>query len=64
VFLRSIRTTGWDEPTWGVRVRPPLPRRRDLIARPFPDRRARLEDTVAGSELAFAVRRLAPGSDR
>jgi bifunctional non-homologous end joining protein LigD len=34
--------------------------RRDLTARPLRDRRARLEDVVAGSELVFAVRRLAP----
>jgi bifunctional non-homologous end joining protein LigD len=32
----------------------------DLTARPLRDRRARLEDVVAGSELVFAVRRLAP----
>src|SRR5512145_304140 len=35
---------------------------RNLSARPPRDRRARLEDVVAGSELVFAVRRLAPGS--
>jgi ATP-dependent DNA ligase len=33
---------------------------RDLSARPLRDRRARLEDIVAGSELVFPVRRLAP----
>jgi len=33
---------------------------RDLAARPLSDRRARLEDVVAGSELVFPVRRLAP----
>ena len=33
---------------------------RDLTVRPLCDRRARLEDVVAGSELVFAVRRLAP----
>jgi ATP-dependent DNA ligase len=33
--------------------------RRDLTARPLRDRRARLEDVVAGSELVFAIRRLA-----
>jgi ATP-dependent DNA ligase len=33
--------------------------RRDLTARPLRDRRARLEDVVAGSELVFPVRRLA-----
>jgi hypothetical protein len=33
---------------------------RDLTARPLRDRRARLEDLVAGSELVFPVRRLAP----
>ena len=33
--------------------------RRDLTGRPLRDRRARLEDVVAGSELVFAVRRLA-----
>jgi bifunctional non-homologous end joining protein LigD len=32
---------------------------RDLRARPLRDRRARLEDVVAGGELVFAVRRLA-----
>jgi len=32
---------------------------RDLTARPLRDRRARLEDAVAGSELIFPVRRLA-----
>jgi bifunctional non-homologous end joining protein LigD len=32
---------------------------RDLCARPLRDRRARLEDVVAGSDLVFAVRRLA-----
>ena len=32
---------------------------RDLSARPLRDRRARLEDVVAGSELVFPVRRLA-----
>jgi hypothetical protein len=32
---------------------------RDLIEQPLCDRRARLEDVVAGSELVFAVRRLA-----
>src|SRR5262249_38263862 len=32
---------------------------RDLCARPLRDRRARLEDVVAGSELVFPVRRLA-----
>jgi ATP-dependent DNA ligase len=34
--------------------------RRDLTSRPLRDRRARLEDVVAGSELVFPVRRLAP----
>jgi bifunctional non-homologous end joining protein LigD len=34
--------------------------RRDLTARPLRHRRARLEDVVAGSELLFPVRRLAP----
>jgi ATP dependent DNA ligase domain len=38
----------------GLRDRP------DLTVRPLRDRRARLEDIVAGSELVFAVRRLAP----
>jgi bifunctional non-homologous end joining protein LigD len=33
---------------------------RDLSARPLRDRRARLEDVVAGSNLVFPVRRLAP----
>jgi ATP-dependent DNA ligase len=33
--------------------------RRDLTARPLRDRRARLEDVVAGSDLMFPVRRLA-----
>ena len=33
---------------------------RDLTACPLADRRARLEDVVAGSELVFPVRRLAP----
>jgi bifunctional non-homologous end joining protein LigD len=33
---------------------------RDLTARPLRDRRARLEDVVAGNELVFPVRRLAP----
>ena len=33
---------------------------RDLTARPLRDRRARLEDVVAGGELVFPVRRLAP----
>jgi ATP-dependent DNA ligase len=33
---------------------------RDLTARPLRDRRARLEDVVAGSELVFPVRRLTP----
>jgi bifunctional non-homologous end joining protein LigD len=33
---------------------------RDLSARPLRDRRARLEDIVAGSNLVFSVRRLAP----
>ena len=33
---------------------------RDLTARPLRDRRTRLEDGVAGSELVFPVRRLAP----
>jgi bifunctional non-homologous end joining protein LigD len=33
---------------------------RDLSARPLRDRRARLEDIVAGNELIFPVRRLAP----
>src|SRR5688572_28880515 len=32
---------------------------RDLTARPLRDRRARLEEVVAGSELVFPVRRLA-----
>jgi len=34
--------------------------RRDLTARPLRDRGARLEDIVAGSQLVFPVRRLAP----
>jgi ATP-dependent DNA ligase len=34
--------------------------RRDLTGRPLRDRRAHLEDVVAGSELVFPVRRLAP----
>jgi hypothetical protein len=34
--------------------------RRDLTARPLRDRRARLEDVVAGSEPVFPVRRLSP----
>jgi ATP-dependent DNA ligase len=34
--------------------------RRDLTGRPLRDRRARLEDVAAGSELLFPVRRLAP----
>jgi bifunctional non-homologous end joining protein LigD len=34
--------------------------RRDLTGRPLRDRRARLEDVVAGSERVFPVRRLAP----
>jgi ATP-dependent DNA ligase len=33
--------------------------RRDLTARPLRERRARLEDVVAGNELVFPVRRLA-----
>jgi ATP dependent DNA ligase domain len=33
---------------------------RDLSARPLRDRRARLEDVVAESDLVFPVRRLAP----
>jgi bifunctional non-homologous end joining protein LigD len=33
---------------------------RDLTSRPLRDRRARLEDVVAGSDLVFPVRRLAP----
>jgi bifunctional non-homologous end joining protein LigD len=33
--------------------------RRDLTGRPLRDRRVRLEDVVAGSELVFPVRRLA-----
>jgi bifunctional non-homologous end joining protein LigD len=33
---------------------------RDICARPLRDRRARLEDVVAASELVFPVRRLAP----
>jgi ATP-dependent DNA ligase len=33
---------------------------RDLSARPLRDRRARLEDVIAGSSLVFPVRRLAP----
>jgi hypothetical protein len=48
-------------PTAGLHgVRPALPRRCDLSARPLRDRRARLEDVVAGSNLIFPVRRLAP----
>jgi len=35
-------------------------RRSDITARPLRDRRARLEDVVAGSERIFPVRRLAP----
>ena len=34
--------------------------RRDLTTRPLRDRRARLEHIVAGSDLVFPVRRLAP----
>jgi ATP-dependent DNA ligase len=34
--------------------------RRDLTGRPLRDRRARLENVVAGSELIFPVRPLAP----
>jgi ATP-dependent DNA ligase len=34
--------------------------RRDLTGRPVRDRHARLEDIVAGSELVFPVRWLAP----
>jgi hypothetical protein len=34
--------------------------RRDLTGRPLRDRRARLEDIVAGSELVFSVRGFAP----
>jgi ATP-dependent DNA ligase len=34
--------------------------RRDLTGPPLRDRRARLEDVVAGRELVFPVRRLAP----
>jgi ATP-dependent DNA ligase len=34
--------------------------RRDFTEWPLRDRRARLEDVVAGSELVFHVRRLAP----
>jgi len=34
--------------------------RHDLTGRPLRDRRARLEDVVAGSELVYPVRRLAP----
>jgi ATP-dependent DNA ligase len=34
--------------------------RRDLTARPLRDRRAWLEDVVAGSDLLFPVRRLEP----
>jgi ATP-dependent DNA ligase len=34
--------------------------RRDPTGRPLHDRRARLEDVVAGSELVHSVRRLAP----
>jgi hypothetical protein len=34
--------------------------RRDLTARRLRDRRARLEDVIAGSDLIFPVRRLAP----
>jgi ATP-dependent DNA ligase len=38
---------------------------RDLIGWPLPDRRARLEDVVAGNELVSPVRRLASdGPDR
>ena len=33
---------------------------RDVSARPLRDRRASLEDVVAGSDLVFPVRRLAP----
>jgi bifunctional non-homologous end joining protein LigD len=33
---------------------------RDLTGRPLRDRRARLQEVVAGSELVFPVRRLAP----
>jgi ATP-dependent DNA ligase len=33
---------------------------RDVSASPLRERRARLEDVVAGSELVFPVRRLAP----
>src|SRR5262245_17115543 len=38
---------------------PALPRRARPTAFPLRDRRARLEDVVAGSELVFPVRRLA-----
>ena len=41
-------------------VRPSLPRRPRVIARPLAHRRVRLEAVVAGSELVFPVRRLAP----
>jgi ATP-dependent DNA ligase len=41
-------------------LRPAVPRPRHLTGRPLRDRRARLEDLVAGSELMFPVRRLAP----
>ena len=34
--------------------------RRDLTGRPLRERRAPLEDVVAGSDLVFPVRRLAP----
>jgi ATP-dependent DNA ligase len=35
--------------------------RRDLIGRPLRQRRARLQDVVAGGDPVFPVRRLAPG---
>jgi bifunctional non-homologous end joining protein LigD len=40
-------------------VRHHVPRRRELTARPLRERRARLEDVIAGSDLIFPVRRLA-----
>jgi bifunctional non-homologous end joining protein LigD len=64
--LRS-RFDGLREPDPDVVASPPLLmafdllycNRRDLTGRPLRDRRARLEDVVAGSELVFPVRRLA-----
>jgi bifunctional non-homologous end joining protein LigD len=65
--LRS-RFDGMREPDPDAVATPPLlmafdllyQDRRDLTGRQLRDRRARLEDVVAGSELFFRVRRLAP----